>query len=92
MSPAGAYAPDSSLTGKASFGFVSKYKKGSSIPTGNTEFQFKAGNLNFHSGVYDWLVIIVAGRFDGKGDAGHDQLRFFAPGDILHDVSLHFIR
>jgi hypothetical protein len=43
--------------GKASFGFVSKYKKGKSRPGGNTEFQFKAGDLNFHSDSYDWLVI-----------------------------------
>jgi parallel beta-helix repeat protein len=56
-SPAGAYVANSSLTGKATFGFVSKYKKGATVPTGNTEFQFKAGNLNFHSDSYDWLVI-----------------------------------
>ena len=56
-SPAGAYTADTSLTGKANFGFVSKYKKGQSTPTGNTEFQFKAGNLNFHSDSYDWLVV-----------------------------------
>jgi len=43
--------------GKATFGFVSKYKKGASVPTGNTEFQFKAGDLNFHSTEYQWLVI-----------------------------------
>ena len=56
-SPAGAYRDDITLSGKANFGFVSKYKKGQSTPTGNTEFQFKAGNLNFHSDSYDWLVI-----------------------------------
>ena len=56
-SPAGAYKPDPSLSGKANFGFVSKYKKGKSIPEGNTEFQFKAGDLNFHSDSYEWLVI-----------------------------------
>jgi hypothetical protein len=43
--------------GKATFGFVSKYKKGQSTPSGNTEFQFKAGDLNFHSEAYDWLVV-----------------------------------
>lgn len=55
-------------TGKATFGFVSKYKKGADVPTGQTQFQFKAGNLNFHSDVYDWLV--VAGphaKFKGTG-------------------------
>ena len=56
-SPEGAYAANPSLTGKAIFGFVSKYKKGATVPTGNTEFQFKAGDLNFHSESYDWLVI-----------------------------------
>jgi hypothetical protein len=56
-SPEGAYPADPSLTGKANFGFVSKYKKGSTTPSGNTEFQFKTGDLNFHSSSYDWLVI-----------------------------------
>ncbi|HEX5149124.1 MAG TPA: hypothetical protein VFW02_08585, partial [Candidatus Limnocylindrales bacterium] len=44
-------------TGKANFGFNSKYKKGASVPDGQTEFQFQAGNLNFHSEAYEWLVI-----------------------------------
>lgn len=55
-------------TGKATFGFVSKYKKGANVPIGQTQFQFKAGDLNFHSDVYDWLV--VAGphaKFKGTG-------------------------
>jgi hypothetical protein len=56
-SPEGAYLPDPTLTGKANFGFVSKYKKGQSTPMGNTEFQLHAANLNFHSGIYNWLVI-----------------------------------
>nr|MBA3259753.1 hypothetical protein [Gemmatimonadales bacterium] len=38
-------------------GFVSKYLKGATTPSGNTEFQFHAGNLNFSSTVYDWLVV-----------------------------------
>jgi len=57
MSPAGAFVPMPELTGKASFGFVSKYQNGASVPTGNTEFQFKAGALNFSSTSYEWLVI-----------------------------------
>jgi PKD repeat protein len=56
-SPAGAYAPDPTMTGKANFGFVSKYQKGANVPTGNTEFQFHAGNLNFKSTQYEWLVV-----------------------------------
>lgn len=53
----GAYAPNPSATGKATFGFVSKYKKGSSVPEGNTDFQFNAANLKFKSTAYEWLVI-----------------------------------
>jgi parallel beta-helix repeat protein len=68
-SPEGAYAADSELTGKANFGFVSKYKKGATIPTGNTEFQFKAGDLNFHSDDYEWLVVTGSNyaMFKGEG-------------------------
>jgi hypothetical protein len=74
-SEAGAYVPDSSAEGKANFGFISKYKKGATVPTGNTEFQFKAGDLNFHSDSYDWLVIAGAkamykgtGTINGMGE------------------------
>ena len=58
-----------SPTGKATFGFVSKYKKGADVPTGNTEFQFKAGDLNFHSTSYDWLVVTGSdfAKFKGSG-------------------------
>jgi hypothetical protein len=65
------------LTGKANFGFVSKYKKGQQTPTGNTEFKFKAGSLNFHSENYEWLVIAGAraqykgvGTINGGGNYG----------------------
>jgi hypothetical protein len=67
-SPAGAYAVDRTLEGTANFGFVSKYKKGKVAPSGNAEFQFHAGDLNFHSDVYDWLVIAgVRAQFKGTG-------------------------
>ena len=76
-SPAGAYRPDPTLTGKANFGFVSKYKKGASVPEGQTEFQFHAGNLNFHSEVYQWLVVAGnkaqykgTGTINGSGSYG----------------------
>ena len=68
ISPVGAYTPDPSLTGKATFGFVSKYKKGTTIPTGETEFHFNAGDLKFHSTSYDWLVVAGAkAMFKGVG-------------------------
>ena len=58
-----------SPTGKATFGFVAKYKKGASVPDGNTEFQFKAGDLNFHSTSYEWLVVTGSNfaKFKGEG-------------------------
>lgn len=77
ISPAGAYAADPSLSGRASFGFVSKYQKGANVPTGKTEFQFHAASFNFHSSVYDWLVVAGpkaqykgTGTVNGAGDYG----------------------
>ncbi len=78
-SPAGAYSADETLDGKANFGFVSKYKKGASTPTGNTEFQFKAGDLNFHSSSYAWLVVTGSDYATFKGEGainGDDGYRF----------------
>ena len=76
-SPLGAYTLDPTLTGKATFGFVSKYKKGTTIPTGNTEFQFKVADLNFKSTEYQWLVIAGHkamfkgfGTINGNGNYG----------------------
>jgi PKD repeat protein len=67
-SPAGAYTADPALTGKATFGFVAKYHKGAQVPTGNTQFQFKAGDLNFQSVSYDWLVVAGSkAQFKGTG-------------------------
>ena len=71
-SPVGALHPGleefEAVEGKASFGLVAKYKKGASEPIGQTEFQFKAGNLNFHSTSYQWLVVAGArAQFKGWG-------------------------
>jgi CubicO group peptidase (beta-lactamase class C family) len=72
-SPEGAYAPDLTLVGKANFGFVSKYKKGANVPTGNTEFQFTVADLNFKSTSYDWLVIAGSkAKFKGDGTINGD--------------------
>jgi len=77
-SPAGAYVPSPSLTGKAHFGFVARYQKGASLPIGSTEFQFKAGDLSFRSTAYDWLVIAGAkAQFKGVGTInGSDSYGF----------------
>lgn len=67
-SPEGAYTADPSMTGKATFGFVSKYQKGANIPSGNTEFQFKVADLNFKSTSYEWLVIAGSkAQYKGTG-------------------------
>jgi predicted outer membrane repeat protein len=68
-SPAGAYVPDPGLAGKATFGFVAKYKRGASVPEGNTEFQFAVAGFSFHSETYEWLVVAgkTKAQFKGSG-------------------------
>jgi hypothetical protein len=74
MSPAGAcqLTPAcTTSTGRANFGFVSKYKKGSNTPDGQTEFQFQAGDINFHSSAYDFGSLVVSGykaQYKGTGE------------------------
>ena len=83
-SPAGACAEEASAsgaTGKANFGFVSKYKKGATVPSGKTEFQFKAGDLHFKSTGYDWLVVAGQDKAKYKGEGtinGGGQLWLYA--------------
>ena len=70
-SPPGAYVADPSLGGKATFGFVSRYQKGASTPSGQTEFQFRAGDLTFASTSYDWLVVSgPLAQYKGAGTVG----------------------
>ena len=61
QSPSGAYTPadssDPDVVGSARFAFVSKYVKGATAPSGTTSFRFSAGNLDFDSTSYDWLVV-----------------------------------
>ncbi len=67
-SPAGADAAQPALAGTAKFGFVSKYLPGSTTPSGNTEFQFQAGGLDFHSTSYQWLSIAAGiAQYTGAG-------------------------
>lgn len=66
----GAYLADPSLSGKATFGFVSKYQKGASVPEGTTAFQFDVGDFEFYSSAYDWLVVSkdqLTAQFKGSG-------------------------
>jgi hypothetical protein len=76
-SPIGAYPLNPALTGKANFGFVSKYLKGATVPTGETQFEFKLASITFQSTVYEWLTIAGAraqykgsGKINGSGDYG----------------------
>jgi len=67
------------LAGKATFGFISKYQKGATTPSGNTEFQFHAADFNFHSSSYEWLVVTGGNyaRFKGTGTLnGEGEYRF----------------
>ena len=86
-SPEGAYVPSSSLTGKASFGFVAKYKKGTTEPIGNTEFEFEIADLDFQSTDYDWLVVAGAmAQFKGTGtinDEGDYKFKLWATDGAL---------
>jgi hypothetical protein len=67
-SPLGAYLADPNLTGRASFGFVSRYKKGATVPTGTTQFRFHAASFEFFSDTYQGLVVSGArAQFQGVG-------------------------
>lgn len=73
----GAFVASKGKSGKANFGFVSKYEKGKTVPTGNTEFQFQAADMTFKSTAYEYLVIggakaqyKGAGTINGTGDYG----------------------
>jgi predicted outer membrane repeat protein len=67
-SPAGAYLANPGLTGKAKFGFVSRYRNGASVPTGHTEFHFNVANFKFKSTSYEWLVVAGArAQYKGVG-------------------------
>jgi len=86
-SPAGAFPVDPELTGRAHFGFVSKYQKGATTPTGQTHFQFKAGNFTFRSSTYEWLVVSGAkAQFKGSGSVngvpGYEFLLTVTDGQV----------
>jgi len=67
-SPAGAYAAKPTVSGKASFGFTSKYFKGASNPRGELQFEFKQAGIEFNALNYDYLVIAGAkAQFKGTG-------------------------
>jgi hypothetical protein len=96
-SPAGAYRQDITVTGKAIFGFESRYLKGASVPSGNTEFKFQVANMNFRSTNYEWLVISGSraqfkgtGTINGTGNYGF--LLKAVDGDLSNTVSPDLFR
>ena len=75
------------VEGRANFGFNSQYKKNANIPTGETEFNFQAGNFNFHSEAYTWLVVSgYKAQYKGTGSvngvSGYDFTLTAYDGDI----------
>ncbi|MFC3414448.1 HYR domain-containing protein [Algoriphagus hitonicola] len=61
-SPKGAYLNYPDAEGRANFGFVAKYRKGKNIVDGNTEFQFRNGNLNFNSTSHEDMSLVITGH------------------------------
>lgn len=72
-SPPGASSADPALVGKAHFGFVSKYQKDATVPTGQTKLHFQVANLNFHSDTYQWMVVAGArAQYKGAGTINNE--------------------
>jgi len=92
-SPAGASKLYPLVTGKANFGFNAKYKTGKNNTNevdGNTNFQFKAGDLHFSSSVHHNMSLVISGAkatYTGEGTVngrGSYEFRLIAiDGDLL---------
>ncbi len=62
--------------GKATFGFVVKYKQ--DMADGNLEFQYNVGDINLKSTEITWLVVSsVNAQFQGKGTINGEGLYTF---------------
>ena len=62
--------------GKATFGFVVKYKQ--EAAAGNLEFQYHAGDINLKSGAMTWLVVSSPNaQFQGEGTINGEGLYTF---------------
>jgi hypothetical protein len=68
ISPPGSYAPKPTVSGKGSFGFTSKYKRGAVVPSGEMEFELESTDFHFKSTTYQWLILNGAkAQFRGVG-------------------------
>lgn len=73
-SPAGALKSDPNITGDVSYGFTVNYYKGAVNPKGETQFEFKLGDLEFNAVNFDYLSISGAkAQFKGSGRITGDQ-------------------
>ena len=63
-------------TGKANFGFVSKYKKGASVPTARPSSSSRPATSTSISEAYEWLVVAVnKAQYRGTGTINGSRLR-----------------
>jgi endoglucanase len=56
-SPLGAYAADTSASGRASFGFLARYEKDAETIVAHPGFRLRGVGFEFESTSYDWFVI-----------------------------------
>lgn len=67
-SPANALTSNPAATGKVSYGFAVNYFKGATLPKGETQFEFKVGELEFNALNFDYLAVSGArAQFRGTG-------------------------
>ena len=93
-SRASAFPIDPTLTGKAAFGFTSRYEAGTEVPSGSTEFHFRPAALNFQSTDHEWLVVTGndyarlkgSGKINGLQGPGEQDFQFMLwAGDGIGD-------
>jgi hypothetical protein len=74
VSPPGAIPTNPTATGPVSYGFQSNYYKGATNPKGETQFDFRAGDLEFNALNFDYLVVnSPMAQFKGTGKIIGDQ-------------------
>lgn len=73
-SPQGALKSNTNITGDVSYGYTVNYYKGATNPKGETQFEFKLGDLEFNAVNFDYLSIAGAkAQFKGIGRIIGDQ-------------------
>ncbi|MDQ3845902.1 MAG: hypothetical protein M3342_18110, partial [Bacteroidota bacterium] len=73
-SPQGALKANTAATGKVSYGFHVNYFKGAANPKGETQFEFKVGELEFNALNYDYLSVSgYKAQIKGSGRIIGDQ-------------------